>query len=158
MEVRTSPESPSENFARAIRYSREEAIRFSHLEIDLDDLLLGLLREDSSNAVTILSQLGHKTMGLRGEIEPLAVFRTANDPQRADILGVKLDDSRKVLLTQDAEDVVKAAFSEAVQLGKESPGTEDLLLSILLKENTLTQKLSEIGITYEGVRIKAQSL
>src|SRR5437899_3260518 len=67
---------------RILAYSAEEAERLNHRHIDVEHLLLGMLREENCTAAQVLNQLGLKVNVIR---EESARYRRAEEPAGAGV-------------------------------------------------------------------------
>ncbi len=138
------------NFSSRVRdvisASREEALRLGHEYVGPEHLLLGLIREGDSSAVTLLHNLGLDIARLRKTIED-SVRLTSSNTNLANIP-----------LTRAAERILKITILEARLFKSEVIGTEHLLLSILRDDdNIASQLLKRFGITYEILRQEIDS-
>lgn len=125
-----------------ISFSREEALRFGHDYIGTEHILLGILRENDSLAVRVLSSLEVENDQLRNAIEQ-SINNSKTPAQPAYHVG-------NLPLTKQAEKVLKVTFLEAKALRSDVIGTEHIVLSILKHEQNLAARvLMEFDIDYE---------
>jgi len=133
----------SNQVKEVIALSKEEALRLGHSYIGTEHIVLGLLREGDSKAISILKQLGVSLDELRQVIEQ-AIKGTATH----DIKNIA-----NISLTKQSEKALKITYLEAKIFKSQVIGTEHLLLSILREEDNLgSQILSKFHITYEIVK------
>jgi len=133
----------SNQVKEVIALSKEEALRLGHSYIGTEHIVLGLLREGDSKAISILKQLGVSLEELRQVIEQ-AIKGTATH----DIKNIA-----NISLTKQSEKALKITYLEAKIFKSQVIGTEHLLLSILREEDNLgSQILSKFHITYEIVK------
>ena len=133
----------SNQVKEVISLSKEEALRLGHSYIGTEHIILGLLREGDSKAVSLLKQLGVSLDELRYVIEQ-AIKGTATH----DIKNVA-----NISLTKQSEKALKITYLEAKIFKSSVIGTEHLLLSILREEDNLgSQILSKFNITYDVVK------
>lgn len=133
----------SNQVKEVISLSKEEALRLGHSYIGTEHIILGLLREGDSKAVSLLKQLGVPLDELRYVIEQ-AIKGTATH----DIKNVA-----NISLTKQSEKALKITYLEAKIFKSPVIGTEHLLLSILREEDNLgSQILSKFNITYNVVK------
>jgi len=128
-----------------IAYSKEEALRLGHDFIGTEHLMLGLLRDGSGKAVTILTALDVDLNHLRRKVE---ILSPANPSA-----GVSANDKKNLHLTRQAERALKTTFLEAKLFQSSSINTAHLLLCILRNENDPTTKLlNKMKVDYDGVK------
>jgi len=128
-----------------IAYSKEEALRLGHDFIGTEHLMLGLLRDGSGKAVSILNALDVDLNQLRRKVE---ILSPANPNQ-----GVSANDKKNLHLTRQAERALKTTFLEAKLFQSSSINTAHLLLCILRNENDPTTKLlNKMKVDYDGVK------
>ena len=126
-----------------ISYSREEALRLGHEHIGTEHLLLGLIREGGGVAMKVLSSLDVDVLMLRKSVEDAIREKTPK----------QIFNSGSLLLTKQAEKVLKITVLEAKVLKSETIGTEHLMLSILKnKDNVATQILGQFDVDYDIFR------
>ena len=127
-----------------ITYSKEEALRLGHDFIGTEHLILGILRDGSGKAITILSGLGVDFDHLRKKVEVLSPANSTN---------IINNDKKNLHLTRQAERAIKTTFLEAKLFNSTSVGTAHLLLCVLRNENDPTAKLmKKLKIDYEIVK------
>ena len=135
MEAKFSPK-----VKEVITYSKEEALRLNHNHIDIEHLLLGLLREGDSVAVKVLRSLNIDIVLLRKALEDNMKGRISHGTVNASNLP----------LTKNAEKTLKVTVLEAKMLKNEIIGTEHLMLSILKnKENAATHIMRQFDVSYD---------
>jgi ATP-dependent Clp protease ATP-binding subunit ClpC len=128
-----------------IAYSKEEALRLGHDFIGTEHLMLGLLRDGSGKAVTILNALDIDLNHLRRKVE---ILNPANPSS-----GVSPNDKKNLHLTRQAERALKTTFLEAKLFQSSSINTAHLLLCILRNENDPTTKLlNKMKVDYDSVK------
>lgn len=126
---------------KVIAKSREEAIRLGHDFIGTEHLLLGILSEDSSLAMKVLSSLDVDTEDLRHTVEDSVQRRPSNNT------GLNIGE---IPLNKHAEKVLKVTFLEAKMLKSEEVSPEHLLLSILKnQDNPASKILNQFDVDYE---------
>ncbi|MBL6647026.1 MAG: ATP-dependent Clp protease ATP-binding subunit, partial [Flavobacteriaceae bacterium] len=128
-----------------ISYSKEEALRLGHDFIGTEHLMLGILRDGSGKAITILSTLEIDLDYLRRKVEILSPANPSNE---------QVPNHKKNLhLTRQAERALKTTFLEAKLFQNPSINTAHLLLCILRNENDPTTKLlHKLQVDYETVK------
>tara|TARA_B100000795_G_scaffold194471_1_gene148705 strand:+ start:18178 stop:20733 length:2556 start_codon:yes stop_codon:yes gene_type:complete len=128
-----------------IAFSKEEALRLGHDFIGTEHLILGLLRDGSGKAVTILNALEVDLNYLRRKVEILSPANPGT--------GVAGNDKKNLHLTRQAERALKTTFLEAKLFQSSSINTAHLLLCILRNENDPTTKLLQnMKVDYDGVK------
>ena len=127
-----------------ITYSKEEALRLGHDFIGTEHLILGILRDGSGKAMTILNSLAIDFNHLRKKVEVLSP---------ANSTGIHNNDKKNLHLTRQAERAIKTTFLEAKLYNSSAVSTAHLLLCILRNENDPTTKLmKKLKIDYETVK------
>ena len=128
-----------------ITYSKEEALRLGHSSIGTEHLMLGILRDGSGKAVSILKSIEVDLEELRRKVEIL-------NPAVIDNSGV-INDKKNLHLTRQAERALKTTFLEAKLFQSDIINTVHLLLCILRNENDPTTKLLiKLNIDYDIVK------
>jgi len=128
-----------------IAYSKEEALRLGHDFIGTEHLMLGLLRDGSGKAITILDALDVDLDHLRRKVEILS----PSNPSSSSVQK----DKKNLHLTRQAERALKTTFLEAKLFQSSSINTAHLLLCILRNENDPTTKLlHKLKVDYDGVK------
>ncbi|MBS1271410.1 MAG: Negative regulator of genetic competence ClpC/MecB [Candidatus Marinimicrobia bacterium] len=124
-----------------IQYAKEEAIRLGHNYIGSEHLLLGLLRDEDSQAIALLESLGVDIEELRQAIQHAVHSSTSTIT-----LG-------HLPLTKRAERILKQTHREAHYFNAESVGGEHLLLAILNEEaGVASDVLLNFGVNHETLR------
>lgn len=136
----------NDNFSQKVKdviaFSKEEALRLGHDQIGTEHLLLGILRDGDSKAVSILGNLNVDLKEVRNKIELLS-------PPRENISDRKLN----LQLTKQAERALKTTFLEAKLFKNSTVNTVHLLLCILRNENDpVTKMLKKMGVDYNNVK------
>lgn len=132
----------SQKVKDVIAFSKEEALRLGHDQIGTEHLLLGVLRDGDSKAVSILENLNTDLKEIREKIEllspPKETFGSSN---------------HNLQLTKQAERALKTTFLEAKLFKNPTVNTVHLLLCILRNENDpVTKMLKKMGIDYHNVK------
>ena len=128
-----------------ITYSKEEALRLGHSSIGTEHLMLGILRDGSGKAVSILKSIEVDLEELRRKVEIL-------NPAVIENSGV-INNKKNLHLTRQAERALKTTFLEAKLFQSDIINTVHLLLCILRNENDPTTKLLiKLNIDYDIVK------
>ena len=128
-----------------ITYSKEEALRLGHDFIGTEHLMLGILRDGSGKAISILSALEIDLDYLRRKVEILSPANSSQDQSA--------HNKKNLHLTRQAERALKTTFLEAKLFQNPSINTAHLLLCILRNENDPTTKLlQKLQVDYETVK------
>jgi ATP-dependent Clp protease ATP-binding subunit ClpC len=134
-----------------IAYSKEEALRLGHDFIGTEHLMLGLLRDGSGKAISILDALDVDLNHLRRKVEILSPANPSAGPMQKD--------KKNLHLTRQAERALKTTFLEAKLFQSSSINTAHLLLCILRNENDPTTKLlHKLKVDYDGVKEQFKSM
>jgi ATP-dependent Clp protease ATP-binding subunit ClpA len=131
------------NFTDAARevvtLAQDEAHRLDHDYIGTEDLLLGLVREESSIGAKALHGMGIELTGLRAAVERAA-------PRgHLPVVG-------QVGMTPPAKRVIPLAIDEARRLGDAYIGPEHLLLGLVRDPSGAAEVLASLGIDLDRVR------
>ena len=134
------------NFTERVRWAlglaREEAARLHHPYVGTEHVLLGLLRQDSSVALSVIESFGVAPGELRARVEQLAGRGRDDFEARTDLPY----DSR-------AKKALELAMAEARRLDHAYVGTQHLLLGLIREENGIaTAALVEYGLTLDATR------
>lgn len=136
----------NDNFSQKVKdviaYSKEEALRLGHDQIGTEHLLLGILRDGDSKAVSILESLNVDLKSVRDKIELLAPPKESYSNQ-----------NQNLQLTKQAERALKTTFLEAKLFKNTTVNTVHLLLCILRNENDpVTKLLKKMEVDYAIVK------
>ena len=136
----------NDNFSQKVKdviaYSKEEALRLGHDQIGTEHLLLGILRDGDSKAVSILDALNVNLKDIRDKIELLA-------PPKESFSNTR----QNLQLTKQAERALKTTFLEAKLFKNSTVNTVHLLLCILRNENDpVTKLLKKLDVDYVSVK------
>ena len=116
-----------DNFSPRVKevlsYSKDEALRLGHDFIGTEHLLLGILRDGSGKAISILDQLDVDLDHLKRKVE---ILTPANPDGVAQV-----QDKKNLRLTRQAERALKTTFLEAKLFQSSTINTAHLLLCIL---------------------------
>ena len=128
-----------------ISYSKEEALRLGHNSIGTEHLMLGILRDGSGKAVSILKSIEVDLDELRRKVEILNPAVIEN--------SASINNKKNLHLTRQAERALKTTFLEAKLFQSDIINTVHLLLCILRNENDPTTKLLlKLNIDYDVVK------
>lgn len=136
----------NDNFSQKVKdviaYSKEEALRLGHDQIGTEHLLLGILRDGDSKAVSILESLNVDLRSVREKIELLAPPKENYSHH-----------NQNLQLTKQAERALKTTFLEAKLFKNTTVNTVHLLLCILRNENDpVTKLLRKMEVDYVMVK------
>ncbi|MBI4220222.1 MAG: ATP-dependent Clp protease ATP-binding subunit, partial [Chloroflexi bacterium] len=125
---------------QALILAAQEAIRFRSPSVDLEHILLGMVREGKGLATTALTNLGVESSSLREAIERR--LKPGEQPARGD-----------VEYSAEANRALNLAAVEAESLNCNYIGQEHLLLALLrLDSGIVAETLSQFDVTYELAR------
>jgi ATP-dependent Clp protease ATP-binding subunit ClpC len=135
-------EKLTEKAQKVFKYARQEAQRMGHQYIGTEHLLLGLVREGTGVAATVLQRLGVDPKRVRLEVEKIVKGGT-------DVIST----GREFTLAPRAKKAFEYAFEEAKKLGQNYIGTEHILLGLLREEEGIAaQVLLNLGVELEEVQ------
>jgi hypothetical protein len=119
----------------------QEARRFNHEYIGPEHILLGLLREGTGIAATVLRNLNLDLSEVRQEVESLLQS------------GPTITSAGKLPETRTAREVVEYSVEEARNLSHGFIGSEHILLGLIrARDGLAAQLLTNFGLTLERVR------
>ena len=129
-----------------IKYSKEEAARTDAQSIGPEHILLGIIRNDESNASKIICSLYADLKKIRRELEDILINTNTNaNMPKTDIRDLNFDEK--------AARILRLCFLESKIDNKDSIGSEHILLGIMKEEkNNAAQILMQNNITYEKIR------
>ena len=132
---------------QALRSAAEEARRFNHEYISTEHILLGVIRDQSGVAGSVLKNLDVDLRKIRLEVEK--IVQSGPDMVTMD----------KLPQTSRAKKVIEYAMEEAKNLNHNYVGTEHLLLGLLREqEGVAAQVLMNLGLKLEDVREEVLNL
>ncbi|MDR2927672.1 MAG: ATP-dependent Clp protease ATP-binding subunit [Cytophagaceae bacterium] len=124
-----------------IGYSREEAARLGNQFLAPEHLMLGLLRQNDSNAILLLHQFNVDTKRLFQTIE-----------QRLKIFAPAVETNYLPLL-KSTEQILKIVHLEARSPKSENISTTHLLLALLRDSNgTISQFMKKYNMDYDAIK------
>ena len=125
-----------------IMKAQEEARRLQHNFVGTEQLLLGLLRENSSLAFTVLTEFGVNLSDARNEVEAIIGRGSGNPPS-------------EVPFTPKVKQVFETAFQEARKLDASYIEPEHLLLSLTQSQESVAYRVMEkLGVSPSKVRTR----
>ncbi|CVK16574.1 MAG: ATP-dependent Clp protease ATP-binding subunit [Apibacter sp.] len=136
----------NENFSQQVKdvisFSNEEVLRLGNDHLGTEHLILGIIREGNSKAITILQSLNVDLGDLRQKIENL------NKPD----ISIKVD-RNSIPFTKAAERALKTSFLEAKLFRSPEIETIHILLCILrIESDPVTQLFKKYNIDANTVR------
>lgn len=130
-----------------MQLANQEAQRFNHEYIGTEHVLLGLVKEGSGVAATVLKQLDVDLRKIRLEVEKIVQS------------GPDMVTMGTLPQTPRAKKVIEYAMEESRNLNHNYVGTEHLLLGLLREmEGVAAQVLMNLGLKLEDVREEVLSL
>ncbi|MBI2257732.1 MAG: ATP-dependent Clp protease ATP-binding subunit [Flavobacteriia bacterium] len=142
----------SPRFKEVLSFSKDEAIRLNNDSVNVEHLLLGIIKQGSGRALDILKNFHIEINNLKEEID-------LNLSKNQTFIGeTNLINNNSIPLVKQAERVLKIAWLEAKNFRSEWIGTEHILLAILKNEDSSCGLLlNKYGITYEVVKTELQN-
>jgi ATP-dependent Clp protease ATP-binding subunit ClpA len=148
------PSKPQSLFSRftdrarkVMQLANQEAQRFNHEYIGTEHLLLGLIKEGSGIAASVLKNLDIDLRKIRLEVERII----QSGPYVAPMV--------KLAQTPRAKKVIEYSMEEARNLNHNYVGTEHILLGLLReKEAVAAQVLMNLGLNLENVRAEVLAI
>ena len=143
-----------DNFSPRVKevlsHSKDEALRLGHEFIGTEHLLLGILKDGSGKAISVLDQLDIDLEHLRRKVEILSPSNTES---------LTSNDKKNLRLTRQAERAIKTTFLEAKLFQSATINTAHLLLCILRNENDPTTRLMQkMKVDYDIVKEQFKSM
>jgi ATP-dependent Clp protease ATP-binding subunit ClpC len=130
----------TERAIKVITYAQDESRRLKHNFVGTEQILLGLIREDSGIAAKVLKSLGANLQETRIEVEKLVSHGSGFA-------------SPEMPFTPRSKRVLELAVEEAYQLGHDYVGTEHLLLGLTQDgRGVAAQVLTNLGIDIAVIR------
>jgi ATP-dependent Clp protease ATP-binding subunit ClpC len=124
-----------------INYSRQEAGRLHNSYVGVEHLLLGILRDRKSTAVSLIRSAGANPCDIKSDIE--------DEIRSEDLLSFS---ETSITIDKNVEKVLQLSLLESLNLHSKHTDTEHLLLSILKEtDNIASQILASHGISYRTV-------
>lgn len=125
---------------QVILLAQEECRRLGHNFVGSEQILIGLMLEDTSLASTVLKELGFTISSARAEVEKIV-------GRGAGFVGTEIP------FTPKAKQVLEQAIKEAGQLSQNYIGSEHLLLGLTQDSEGVAAKiLQNLGIDLTRVR------
>src|SRR5689334_7649562 len=132
---------------KVMQLANQEAQRFNHEYVGTEHVLLGLIKEGSGVAATVLRNMDVDLRKIRNEIEKIVQA------------GPEMVTMGKLPQTPRAKKVIEYAIEEARNLNHNYVGTEHLLLGLLREqEGVAAQVLMNLNLKLEDVREEVLNL
>lgn len=132
---------------KVMQFAHQEALRFNHEYVGTEHILLGLIKEGTGVAASILKKMGVDLRKMRLEVEKLV----SSGPDTV-TMG-------RLPQTPQAKKVVEYAIEEARDLQHNYVGTEHLLLGLLRDhDGVAAQALMNLGLKLDEVRDEALTM
>src|SRR5262245_4295069 len=125
---------------KVVQLANQEAVRLCHEQVGTEHLLLGILKEGSGIAATVLGRLGVEFRMVRLEVE------------KAVPSGTEAVRGGWLPKTAGAKRVIEYAIEEAANRSSGFVGTEHLLLGLLRGEGVVGEILLNLGLSIDRVR------
>jgi ATP-dependent Clp protease ATP-binding subunit ClpA len=136
-------ESTFERFTKTVKVimlAQEESRRLSHNFVGTEQILLGLIGEETGIAANVLASMKVNLENARTEVEKIIGYGSGSAAQ-------------DIPFTPRAQLVIELSVEEARQLGHSCVGTEHLLLGLIREgEGVAARVLENLGINLSKVR------
>ena len=133
----------TEKVEKVIHLAHRESRRLGYRYIDLEQILLGLIAEDTSGAGKVLKSMGVNLTNARFEVEAFI--------GRGQDINLNLE----MLFTPQVEQILQISWEEALKLGDNHIDTQHLLLALIKGENKIaTRVLKNLGVELPQLRRK----
>ena len=130
----------SEHAKQAIANSRDEAIRLKNGAIGVEHLFLGILREEGSSTVQILTQMNVDLAAVKSRIESL-VGQMDSD--------IRYSMDSEIPMLRQTEKILRLSFLESSRLKSKEIHTIHMFLAMLQDgENTVAQVLKTFDVDH----------
>jgi ATP-dependent Clp protease ATP-binding subunit ClpC len=131
----------TERARKVMQLANQEARRFNHEYIGTEHLLLGLIKEGSGTAASVLRNLDIDLRKIRLEVEKIVIS------------GPGMVQMGRLPQTPRAKKVIEYAIEEARHFNHNYVGTEHLLLGLVREDvGVAAQVLMNLGLTLADVR------
>ena len=131
----------TERARKVMHLARQEALRLNHEYIGTEHILLGIAKEGTGVAASVLEKLDVDLKKIRMEVEKLVQG------------GSNMVTMGQLPFTPRAKKVLELSLDEARSLGHNYIGTEHLLLGLLREqEGVAAQVLMNLGLKMDDVR------
>jgi hypothetical protein len=132
---------------RVMQLAVKESQRFNHEYIGTEHILLGLVREGSGVAATVLKNRGVALHDIRLKVEEFVISG------RDSVTTGRLPQTPRV------KHVIEYAIAEARNLGHACVGTEHILVGLLREDSAFAaQVLMNLGLRLDQVRVEIQNV
>jgi DNA-binding transcriptional regulator YhcF (GntR family) len=132
---------------RVLDVAREEAVSRGSRAVELEHVLLALLRDTVGLARPVLEECGVNCNDLYNKLSSNLQKPRPQAKPRGDMPYMP-----------SAEKVINRARREAVAVGYVVVSSEHILFSLLGKSGPVTRYLEEVGMTYDKARVQLQAL
>jgi len=130
----------SDNVKDILMYSREEAGRLHNTQVGIEHILLGMLRDNKSNASAIIHSLGVDTAELKLALDNELFEEGEFVPEN------------QLTIDRNVEGMLRLSLLESINLNSNQTDSEHLLLAILKNTNSLAfQVLQRHELNYKRV-------
>jgi len=131
---------------KVMRLAKEQARRLNHEWLDTHHILLGLSKDATNLASTVLNNFDINYRMIRLEVDKII-------PSGPDSIG-----GEQLPMTPCAKQAIRYSIEEAEKLSHSHVGTEHLLLGLMRdKENVAAQVLANLGLTLHELRGEVQN-
>ena len=132
------------NFSNSVKdilmFSREEAGRLHNASVNIEHLLLGMLRDTKSKASSIINFLGVDLMDIKLAIDE-KLFEEGSYVSE-----------NQLVIDKSVENILRLSLLESISLNSTQTDTEHLLLAILKNKNSLANHiLEQYNLDYDKV-------
>ncbi len=142
----------TERAQEAAQQAVEFMTRYGHSQVDVEHLLLALVRQVDGTVPTLLNQMGISPEALADRLDKLL-----QENPRPGIYGAH--GGQQVFITPRVKRVLDLAQEEASRLGDEYISTEHIFLAMLYERNTsVARLLQDAGVTRERVMEAIQGM
>jgi len=137
----------TERARRVVILARGEAEKYQHEYLGTEHLLLGILREGSGVAISVMQNMGVNLKQLEAEV-------VGKLPPTENVLTLG-----EIPFSPRAKKVLELSVEEARLLGQNYIGTEHILLGLMKEDNgTAAQVMKSFGISLSMIRKETISL
>ena len=131
---------------KVMNLARQEAQRFNHEYLGTEHLLLGIVREGTGTAISVLKNLEFSQKQLEAEL-------VARMPPTENVLTLG-----EIPFSPQAKKVLELSVEEARLLGQNYIGTEHLLLGLVKEDSGIAaQVLKSFGLSLTMLRSSSGS-
>ena len=147
----------TERARKILKMAESEAETLKEKVVDTEHVLMGLIKEGTSVASSVLRNLDVDLSSMEESLKDMLQSREASAPAASETTAT--DSEQPIAITQATNEILEAANDEANELQHSHVGSEDLLLGLLHDTKGLAgQVLEKFGVKLDAAREEVQNL